>query len=460
MADLNTLANQGSLQQPAVGRPAADCSCIWARRWQIGAGGNDYLVGHEYLCRVQDGYYRQYIRSVENKDVAGSYQMGGGIGNLPSGLVGTLGNIAHISGTGTRYKVAGGRDEAFQGLHNEGKRVVLVFDEASAIDDKIWEVAEGAFTDANTEKLWLAFGNPTRPKGRFFEAIQGKFKHRWHPIQLDSRTVEGINQEQIQNLVSDYGEDSDFVRVRVRGEFPRAGSNQFIASDVVAACRKHRAESSSGLPRIMGVDVARFGDDQTVIFMRQGRKAECLAKYRGLDTAQVTAQVINFIDQHKPDGVVVDSDGIGAPVFDQLKFRGYGKYLHEFHGGKPASDYKAYFNRRAEIWGLMRDWLNADAQIPDEPELEADLTGPLYGFSAQQQVQLEKKDDMKKRGLSSPDMGDALAMTFAVQMQKAFNRGFRGNARGETVRSSSPRCIQRGGMGKAHWQRRGFGHAA
>jgi hypothetical protein len=287
----------------------------------------------------------------------------------------------------------------------------------------VWEVAEGAFTDKNTEKLWLAFGNPTRPSGRFMECIQGKYKHRWKHFQIDSRNVEGISKDQINNWIEDYGEDSDFVRVRVRGEFPRAGSNQFIASDVVAACRKHRAESSSGLPRIMGVDVARFGDDQTVIFMRQGRKAECLGRYRGLDTAQVTSQVIKFQREHEADAIVVDSDGIGAPVFDQLKFQGYGEYLHEFHGGKPAHDGKAYFNRRAEIWGLMRDWLNAGAQIPDEPELEADLTGPLYGFSAQQQVQLEKKDDMKKRGLSSPDFGDALAMTFAVQLHPAPAQG-------------------------------------
>src|ERR1039458_1186404 len=96
-------------------------------------------------------------------------------------------------------------------------------------------------TDENTEIIWLAFGNPTQNTGRFRECF-GKFKHRWKTFQIDSRTVEGTNKEQINKWIDDYGEDSDFVRVRVRGEFPRAGSSQFIASDVVAARSEERRE--------------------------------------------------------------------------------------------------------------------------------------------------------------------------------------------------------------------------
>jgi hypothetical protein len=138
--------------------------------------------------------------------------------------------------------------EAFAGLHNKGKRIVLIFDEASAISDRVWEVAEGAMTDENTEIIWLAFGNPTKNTGRFRECF-GRYKHRWKHFQIDSRTVEGTNKEQIQKWIEDYGEDSDFVRVRVRGEFPRAGSNQFIPSDAVALCRKYKAESYAHLPK-------------------------------------------------------------------------------------------------------------------------------------------------------------------------------------------------------------------
>lgn len=310
--------------------------------------------------------------------------------------------------------------EAFAGLHNKGKRIVLIFDEASAIADKVWETAEGALTDEDTEIIWLAFGNPTQNSGRFRECF-GSRAHRWKTFQIDSRQVEGTNKQQIAEWEADYGEDSDFFRVRVRGVFPRAGSNQFIPSDVVAACRRYKSEGHHALPRVLSVDVARFGDDRTAIGDRQGRLARILGKYRGLDTVQTAAKTIEFIQQAEAegnpyDGVVVDGDGIGAGVVDQLVHRGFSRGLFEFHGGAAADDANKYFNRRAEIWGLLRDALAAGMEIPDDPELDTDLTGPQYGFSSKQQIQLEKKDDMKKRGLSSPDLGDMLAMTFGVKL--------------------------------------------
>lgn len=305
--------------------------------------------------------------------------------------------------------------EAFAGAHNKGRRIVIVMDEASAIADLIWQVAEGALTDENTEIVWLAFGNPTKNTGRFRECF-GRFKHRWKTFQIDSRSVDGTNKAQIEKWIADYGEDSDFVRVRVRGEFPRSGSTQFISGDAVALCRKYKAEGYASLPKILSVDVARFGDDQTVIGMRQGRKAMILAKLRGLDTVQVAERVIEFKQRENPDATVVDGDGIGAGVVDHIRFRGYTDRLFEFHGGAGPNDPAMYFNRRAEVWGAMRDWLNADAEIPDDPELETDLTSVEYGFSNKQQIQLERKEDMKKRGLASPDCGDMLAMTFAAKI--------------------------------------------
>jgi hypothetical protein len=305
--------------------------------------------------------------------------------------------------------------DAFAGLHNKLKLIILIYDEASAIADPVWEVSEGALTDEQTIIIWLAFGNPTKNTGTFRECF-GKFKHRWKTFQIDSRTVEGTNKEQIEKWIEDYGEDSDFVRVRVRGEFPRAGSSQFIPGDIVSAARKYKAPVAVGLPKILSVDVARFGDDQTVIGWRQGRKAVILAKYRGLDTVAVAERVIQYMTQENPDATIIDGDGIGAGVVDHLHFRGYRDRVFEFHGGQPSSDSAAYFNKRAECWGAMRDWLAGGAQIPDDPELETDLTGPEYGFSNKQQIQLEKKDDMKKRGLASPDCGDMLAMTFGVKV--------------------------------------------
>ena len=132
---------------------------------------------------------------------------------------------------------------------------------------------------------------------------------------------------------------------------------------------------------------------------------------------QVAERLIAFHDNHSPDAIVVDGDGLGAGVVDQLQHRGYSKGLFEFHGGERPRDYNMYFNRRSEIWGLMRDWFhNGSVEIPDDPELEADLTGPEYGFSSKNQIQLERKEDMKRRGFASPGLGDCLAMTFAVDI--------------------------------------------
>lgn len=311
--------------------------------------------------------------------------------------------------------------EAFAGLHNKGRRVLLIIDEASAVPELIWQVSEGALTDADTQIIWAVLGNPTRNTGRFRECF-GRLKHRWITHQVDSRKARMTNKTQIQKWIDDYGEDSDFVRIRVKGEFPRAGSNQFISSEDVANCRRYKAQGFETLPKILSLDVARFGDDCSVPGLRQGRYSKILARWSGLDTVQVAERFIEMITAHKPDAIVIDGDGIGAGVIDQIRHRNYDKknnrnILFEFHGGAAANDVNMYFNRRAEVWGLMRDSLKAGMQIDDDPDLEQDLVGPQYGFTAKNQIQLEKKEDMKKRGLSSPDAGDMLAMTYSVNVQ-------------------------------------------
>ncbi len=317
--------------------------------------------------------------------------------------------------------------EAFAGLHNKGKRIVVIYDEASAISDRIWEVTEGALTDSDTEIIWIAFGNPTKNTGRFRECF-GRFKHRWVTRQIDSRGIEGTNREQMEKWVQDYGEDSDFVRVRVRGEFPRAGSSQFISGDVVADARNRDVGDQSKAFKVMSWDIARFGDDQTIGGVRQGLALRVTDKIRGQDTVQVSNRIIQRIIEEIPRSCVIDGDGIGGGVADYVKTylaerwryakNNRGEWvlpewfrLEEFHSGASPGDAFMYFNRRAEVWGKMRDWL-VTGQIPDDPELASDLTSPEYFFSSKNQIQLERKEDMKKRGIASPDCGDMLAMSF------------------------------------------------
>ena len=301
--------------------------------------------------------------------------------------------------------------ESFAGTHEE--HVLVLFDEASNIAQTIWDVVEGAMTTAGAK--WVAFGNPTRNTGAFRECF-GKYRHRWVTRQIDSRTAKMVDAAQIAKWIEDYGEDSDFVRIRVRGEFPRAGSNQFISSEYVDNCLAYKAEGYEKLPKVMAIDVARFGDDSSVFCYRQGRKVWPLVKFKGLDLMALAARAGEAIEQHQPDAVVVDGVGVGAGVVDRLTQLGYGSKLTEINGGNTPDDPVVYYNRRAELWGLMREALKVGVELPDDRELRDDLIGPEYGFTAKQQIQLEKKEDMKKRGLSSPDCGDALCMTYAVSL--------------------------------------------
>ena len=168
------------------------------------------------------------------------------------------------------------RPEAFAGLHNKRKRIIVAYDEASAIDDKIWEVTEGALTDEETEILWLVFGNPTRTDGRFRECF-GKQAHVWQLGQIDSRKVEGTNKKLLQQMVDLYGEDSDYVRVRVKGEFPRASAMGFIDEETVYdAATREMPEIPKTAPLICGLDIARGGNDDCVFRFRRGQDARSI----------------------------------------------------------------------------------------------------------------------------------------------------------------------------------------
>ena len=329
--------------------------------------------------------------------------------------------------------------EAFAGLHNKGKRIILLFDEASSIADKVYEVAEGALTDKGTEIIWLAFGNPTRGSGRFRECF-GKLKHRWNTRQIDSRTVEGTNKEYFDQLVQDYGENHDYVRVRVRGMFPMTGTLQLIPTDVVDRATTVEARSSVYDPLIFGVDVARFGDDETVICQRRGRDARTWewVKFRGMDGMQVAARLVEMWDRLRPDAVFIDeTGGFGGGPIDRLRQLGYSPISVNFGGRADSGDGSLYANKRAEMWCLMREWLKEGGAIPDDSELRQGLESQEFGYDNMSRILLEKKSDMKKRGLSSPDRADALALTFAHPVP-AKDAMVRGNAVGHATMEWDP----------------------
>jgi hypothetical protein len=311
--------------------------------------------------------------------------------------------------------------EAFAGLHNQGKRLIVVFDEASGISEKVWEVALGALTDEGTEIIWLAFGNPTLNTGAFRECF-GKQRQLWNTKQIDSRTVEGTNKAYLDEIVRTYGEDSDIAKVRVRGMFPSASSMQFIPLDVVEAAQQRDPGDGLGSdPVIFGVDCARFGDDKSVLAIRCGRdgKGRAWKTWASLDSMTLAGDIALEADRWHPDMIFVDAGNIGGAVVDRLRqLRPDTPVTEVWFGGEgrnaeldPGVTIRVK-NKRAEIWTRMRSWLRGGA-IPDIEQLRDDLIGPNYMFDDEQRLRLERKQDMKKRGLASPDYADALACTFA-----------------------------------------------
>lgn len=311
--------------------------------------------------------------------------------------------------------------ESFAGLHAASSTPWYLFDEASGVPDKIFEVSEGGLTDG--EPMRFMFGNPTKTTG-YFRKTFGALRHRFITRQIDSRTVRGTNKDLFDAWAKDYGEDSDFFRIRVLGQFPRASSLQFISNELAEEAARRTDFRDEKAPIVIGVDVARYGDDASVIYVRQGRdgRKHGFKMYRELDSIQLAGRVAEYIDQLKPSKVFVDgTGGYGSGVVDQLNANGYSRVVDDIQFGAKPIDMDIYFNKRAEMYGLMKEWLKTGL-IPDEQALIDDLTGVEYGFAKENKIQLEKKEDMKRRGLASPDISDALALTFAFPVSNAVKK--------------------------------------
>lgn len=304
--------------------------------------------------------------------------------------------------------------EAFAGLHAANSTPFYLFDEASAVPDKIWEVAEGGLTDG--EPMFYVFGNPTRNVGKFNDCFTRQ-KHRWITRQIDSRTAKMTNKKLIKQWMDDWGEDSDFFRVRVLGRFPRAGDTQFMPGDIVSDAMKRGPGRYIGDdPLICGFDVARGGDDNCYLSFRRGKDAKSEKTYRipgekSRDSMKVVSMVTMILNRHKPDVTFLDATGLGGPIGDRLRQLGY--HVIDIHFGGKADDEKLYCNKTSEMGYRMRQWMMEGGAIPDDPALETELTTRDYFHDDKDRLVLERKKDLKKRLGVSPDRADSLYLTFA-----------------------------------------------
>lgn len=314
--------------------------------------------------------------------------------------------------------------EAFAGLHNQGRRILVIFDEASAIADNIWETTEGALTDADTEIIWCCFGNPTRNTGRFHSCFY-RFRNRWNCIQVDSRNVKISNKNQIRTWIDDYGEDSDFVKVRVKGEFPSTSENQLISMSLAetAATRKVEKNQYDFAPAIIGVDPAWSGTDSLAIVVRQGIWSKVLEVMpKNEDDMRTAGKIARYQDVYGASAVFIDL-GYGTGIYSAGKTMGRGNWRLVAFAEKPLKD--GYANKRAEMWSDMKDWLKEGGKIDNNDTLIKDLVAPEVFINKSGKLQLESKQEMKKRGMPSPNTADALALTFAYPVSQGMNTKYR-----------------------------------
>ena len=311
--------------------------------------------------------------------------------------------------------------EAFAGLHAANSTPFYIFDEASAVPDKIWEVAEGGLTDG--EPMFFVYGNPTRNSGKFRECF-GRNKHRWNTRQIDSRKAKMTNKKLIQQWADDWGDDSDFFRVRVKGQFPRGGDMQFIPGDWVNESMKRGSGTYLGDdPLICGIDVARGGGDYCYISFRRGKDAKSEKTYKipgevSRDSMRVVSLITTVLDRHQPDVTFLDETGLGGPICDRLVQLGY--HVIGINFGSNAEDKTKYANRVAEMWWRMREWIHQGGSLPDDVDLEMQLTEREYKHDNKDRLVLQSKEELS----SSPDWADAISLTFATAVpQREVPRG-------------------------------------
>lgn len=322
------------------------------------------------------------------------------------------------------------RPENMQGFHEEN--MLFVVDEASGVADNIMEAILGTLSGQNNKLLMC--GNPTKISGVFYDS-HNRDRQYYKTHKVSSMSSSRTSKKNIEMLLDKYGADSDVARVRIHGEFPRAESDTFIPLEIVELARDTTIEKLGDniTAGDIGADIARFGDDETVIATRVGNKIFPLKGYKKKETTQVTGYILKEardmmerFPQLKKIYIKVDDSGVGGGVTDQLKEtirdRNLPYVVLPIINNEVANDSDHYENRGTEQWGVLREYLlenmsnhiqgnQSDFDLPNDEKLITQLTTRKYRMTSKGKIALERKEEMKKRGLQSPDRADAVVLS-------------------------------------------------
>lgn len=310
--------------------------------------------------------------------------------------------------------------DAFSGMHNYGNRIFVIYDEASGIDDSIWERTDGVTREANTQIIWVVASNPTRNYGRFYECFH-KFQNSWMRYTVSSLDVSFTNKDLLRQAIAEWGEDDDYTRVRILGLFPQSSFTQLIPVESVTSAQARQPVSWPNEPLILAVDIARFGNNENVAVFRRGRDAREIPaqRWRGLTVPETGARIAGLIATHRPDAVFIDEGGVGGGVVDYVRLLGHQCIGINF--GSQAStkpDGVLVANKRAEMYVATQQWLRTGGVIENHHDIREQLISIEYKYDNKQQILLMSKEDMRRLNRPSPDWADALALTFALPVAK------------------------------------------
>jgi hypothetical protein len=305
--------------------------------------------------------------------------------------------------------------DTLRGLYHDE----VVMDEVAQMRAEVWdEVVQPALQDRRGGSLFIG-----TPKGinLFSQRYEAALRDpKWFAALYDVYATSVFQPEDIEEIKS--GMSDSAFRQEFLCDFGASSDNMLIGFDVVreAANRVLHPNVFRHAPIVMALDVARFGDDSSVLVTRQGLAVRELKTWIDTDIMTLASLTAQEARRLEPDAIFVDEVGVGAGAVDRLIQLGFN--IIPVNGGKRANNENQYFNKRTEMWWKMKVWLEAGASIPDNMQLRADLVAPTYEYDPRDRVKLEKKEDLKERIGNSPDHGDALAMTFAEEVIRANDR--------------------------------------
>jgi phage terminase large subunit len=306
--------------------------------------------------------------------------------------------------------------EALAGIHSD--HVLLIVDEASAVPEPIFESAIGSMSGHSATTVLIS--NPTRNSGQFYKTHH-ELASEWTTFHWSCLKSRLVNPDFVKQVADTYGEESNAYRVRVLGEFALRDDDVLIPAELVDAAMVRDVIPDPKATLVYGLDVARFGDDRSVLCKRKGNVVLELKVWKNLDLMQLVGAVMNEADTDKPDEILVDSIGIGAGVADRL--RELGQPARDINVSESAAMNPKANRLRDDLWMAARDFFRERAgKIPNDPVLRQELVSPRYTFTSTGKLQVEGKADMKKRGLKSPDLADAFCLTFGSAAMRVGGR--------------------------------------